>query len=64
MLAELRERLQNADLPEVARQEADREIARLEQIPAVSPEYQVVRTYLEWIADLPWNVTTVDRSRS
>ena len=60
-LAELRERLQNADLPEVARQEADREIARLEQIPAVSPEYQVVRTYLEWIADLPWNVTTVDQ---
>ncbi|MCH8200513.1 MAG: endopeptidase La, partial [Chloroflexi bacterium] len=60
-LAELRERLQNADLPEVARQEADREIERLEQIPAVSPEYQVVRTYLEWIADLPWNVTTVDQ---
>ncbi len=60
-LAELRERLQNADLPEAARQEADREIERLEQIPAVSPEYQVVRTYLEWIADLPWNVTTDDQ---
>ena len=60
-LAELRERLQNADLPETARQEADREIKRLEQIPAVSPEYQVVRTYLEWIADLPWNITTDDQ---
>ncbi len=60
-LAELRERLQNADLPEAARQEADREIERLEQIPAVSPEYQVVRTYLEWIADLPWNITTDDQ---
>ena len=60
-LAELRERLQKADLPEAARQEADREIERLEQIPAVSPEYQVVRTYLEWIADLPWNVTTDDQ---
>ncbi|MCH8051845.1 MAG: endopeptidase La [Chloroflexi bacterium] len=60
-LAELRERLKNADLPEAARKEADREIERLEQIPAISPEYQVVRTYLEWIADLPWNVTTDDQ---
>ena len=60
-LAELRERLQSADLPEVARKEADREIERLEQIPAISPEYQVVRTYLEWIADLPWNITTDDQ---
>ncbi len=60
-LAELKERLQSADLPEAARKEADREIERLEQIPAVSPEYQVVRTYLEWIADLPWNITTDDQ---
>jgi len=60
-LAELRERLQSADLPEAARKEADREIERLEQIPSVSPEYQVVRTYLEWIADLPWNITTDDQ---
>jgi len=60
-LAELRERLQSADLPEAARKEADREIERLEQIPAISPEYQVVRTYLEWIADLPWNITTDDQ---
>ncbi len=60
-LAELRERLQNADLPEVARKEADREMERLDQIPAISPEYQVVHTYLEWLADLPWNVTTEDQ---
>jgi ATP-dependent Lon protease len=60
-LAELRERLQNAGLPEAARKEADREIERLGQIPAISPEYQVVRTYLEWIADLPWNITTEDQ---
>ena len=60
-LAELRERLQSADLPEAARKEADREIERLEQIQAISPEYQVVRTYLEWIADLPWNITTDDQ---
>ncbi len=60
-LAELRERLQNAALPEAARKEADREIERLEQIPAISPEYQVVRTYLEWLADLPWSVTTEDQ---
>ncbi len=60
-LAELRKRLQNADLPEAARKEADREIERLEQIQPISPEYQVVRTYLEWIADLPWNITTDDQ---
>ncbi|HEY5640782.1 MAG TPA: endopeptidase La [Dehalococcoidia bacterium] len=60
-LAELTERLQNAGLPEAARKEADRELERLGQIPAISPEYQVVRTYLEWLADLPWNVTTDDQ---
>jgi ATP-dependent Lon protease len=59
-LVELRERLQKADLPETARKEADREIERLMQIPTISPEYQVVRTYLEWLADIPWNKTTDD----
>ena len=59
-LSELKQRLDEADLPEEARKEADREMQRLTTIPSISPEYQVARTYLEWIADLPWSVSTED----
>ncbi|KKM78577.1 hypothetical protein LCGC14_1358580 [marine sediment metagenome] len=59
-LSELKKRLDEADLPEEARKEADREMQRLMTIPSISPEYQVARTYLEWLADLPWNVSTED----
>jgi ATP-dependent Lon protease len=58
---ELRERLEALELPEEARQEVDRELRRLERIPRESAEAQVVRTYLETVADLPWNETTPDR---
>ncbi|HEX2092162.1 MAG TPA: endopeptidase La [Longimicrobiaceae bacterium] len=58
---ELRERLAALDLPEAAREEADRELSRLERTPQQSAEYQVIRTYLEWMADLPWNVRTQDK---
>jgi ATP-dependent Lon protease len=57
-LDDLREKLATANLPEIARKEADRELARLERINSASPEYQMVRTYLEWVAELPWNKTT------
>src|SRR6185503_16677499 len=57
-LEDLREKLAAANLPEAARKEADRELARLERINSASPEHQMVRTYLEWIAELPWNKTT------
>jgi ATP-dependent Lon protease len=59
-LGELKARLDDAALPEAARKEADREMGRLAQIPTISPEYQVVRTYLEWLADLPWATSTED----
>ncbi|HET8943708.1 MAG TPA: endopeptidase La [Dehalococcoidia bacterium] len=59
-LSELKERLEAAGLPEAAQKEADRELQRLSSIPSVSPEYQVARTYLEWLADLPWDKTTED----
>ncbi len=59
-LSELKKRLDEADLPEGAGKEADREMQRLTTIPSISPEYQVARTYLEWLADLPWNVSTED----
>src|SRR5207247_9642971 len=59
-LAGLRERLQQAGLPEEAKKEADRELDRLASIPTASPEHAMVRTYLEWLADLPWSTATDD----
>jgi ATP-dependent Lon protease len=59
-LTDLRERLDRAGLPAEARKEADRELERLRTMPAASPEHSMVRTYLEWLADLPWSTTTVD----
>jgi ATP-dependent Lon protease len=57
---ELRERLDSLDLPEEVRKAADRELARLERLPAAAAEYGVIRTYLDWLATLPWGVTTPD----
>lgn len=57
-LEDLREKLAKANLPDVARKEADREMNRLQRINDSSPEYQMVRTYLEWLAELPWNNAT------
>ncbi|HXZ84983.1 MAG TPA: LON peptidase substrate-binding domain-containing protein, partial [Myxococcota bacterium] len=51
---DLRRRIEEAGLPEEARREADRELARLGSIPAASPEHGLIRTYLEWMASLPW----------
>ncbi len=56
----MRERIEKADLPEDVRTEAERELRRLERLPAAAPDYHVIRTYLEWILDLPWNVSTED----
>jgi ATP-dependent Lon protease len=56
----MRERIEKADLPEEVRAEADRELKRLERLPAAAPDYHVIRTYLEWILDLPWKKSTED----
>jgi ATP-dependent Lon protease len=56
----LRERVEKADLPEDIRKEAERELRRLERLPSAAPDYNVIRTYLEWILDLPWNKSTED----
>lgn len=50
----LREKLGKAELPEEIRKEADRELARLEKTPAASPEHNVIRTWLEYVIELPW----------
>ncbi|HTI62121.1 MAG TPA: endopeptidase La [Gemmatimonadaceae bacterium] len=54
-IAELREKLDKLELPKEARQEVERELGRLERSGRESMEAQVIRTYLEWIAELPWN---------
>jgi ATP-dependent Lon protease len=59
-LKELRSRLDEADLPEHARDAAERELARLERLPSAAAEYGVIRTYLEWLLTLPWNQMTPD----
>jgi len=57
---ELRERIEQANLPEHGRKQADRELGRLERLPPAAAEYGVIRTYLEWLVELPWSVTTDD----
>jgi ATP-dependent Lon protease len=56
----LRERFEKTNLPEEAKKEVERELARLERLPAGAPDYHVTRTYLEFVLDLPWNKTTED----
>jgi ATP-dependent Lon protease len=60
-LLELREKLEQAGMPAEAHTEALREIERLHDIPSGSPEYSTVRTYLEWMAAMPWSRTTATR---
>jgi ATP-dependent Lon protease len=57
----MRERLEQADLPEEVRKEADRELKRMEKLPAAAPDYHVIRTYLEYVLELPWKKSTEDK---
>jgi ATP-dependent Lon protease len=59
-LEELHDKLDAAALPTSAREAADRELERLKVIPPESAEHSVVRTYLEWLASLPWSTGTTD----
>jgi len=60
-LTELRQRIDDAGLPEAIDTVARREMERLARMTGQSPEYQMIRTYLDWILELPWSVTTEDR---
>lgn len=57
----LRERLAAADLPDEVRKEAERELKRMEKLPAAAPDYHVIRTYLEYVLELPWRKSTEDK---
>jgi ATP-dependent Lon protease len=60
-ITELRKRLDDAKLPEAVLKQAMREVDRLERMSQASPEYQMLRTYLDWVLEVPWSVTTPDR---
>ncbi|MDQ3180179.1 MAG: LON peptidase substrate-binding domain-containing protein, partial [Acidobacteriota bacterium] len=58
---QLRERLETADLPDDVRKEAERELRRMEQLPQAAPDYHVIRTYLEYVLELPWKKSSEEK---
>ncbi|MBT3314670.1 MAG: endopeptidase La [Anaerolineae bacterium] len=59
-VVELRVKVKNAKLPKEARETAEKELGRLAQMPPMAPEVGIIRTYLEWIVDLPWENSSKD----
>ena len=57
----LRERLEKSDLPDEVRTEAERELKRLEKLPPAAPDYHVIRTYLDYVLELPWKKSSEDK---
>jgi ATP-dependent Lon protease len=60
IVAEYRAKIEKSNMPESARKEAERELGRLERSSEQSPEYGWIRTYLDWMTDLPWDVRSED----
>jgi ATP-dependent Lon protease len=59
--SEYTEKLAKANLPEEARKEAERELKRLSAMSAQSPEHSMIKTYLDWMVELPWNLLSDDQ---
>jgi len=60
VVAEYRRKIEESGMPEGARREAERELGRLEQMSEQSPEYGWIRTYLDWMTEIPWSIRTDD----
>jgi ATP-dependent Lon protease len=58
---ELREKIDEANLPEAALSQAERELKRLAALPQHAPDRHLIRTYIEWMAELPWSRETEDK---
>ena len=59
-IAELRERIEKSDMPDQVKEKAFKELDRLAAIPPASPEIGIIRTYLDWLLELPWTKATED----
>ena len=59
-IEEFRQKIESASMPAEALKEANRELGRLAKLPAAAAEYGVIRTYVDWMTSLPWNVTSND----
>ncbi len=60
-LKQINKNIAKAKMPKKVEQEAHRELDRLSKIPPASPEYSVIRTYLDWVCELPWSIQTSDQ---
>jgi len=60
-LKQIKQNIKKAKMPEKVETEALRELDRLGKIPPASPEYSVIRTYLDWVCELPWSIQTKDQ---
>src|SRR5205085_2769399 len=60
VIADLRAKIEAAGMPDEVREQADRELGRLERTSDQSPEYGWIRTYLDWLTEVPWDVRTDD----
>ena len=60
IVEQYRKKLDEADMPEDVRKEADRELKRLERTPEQNPEHGWIRTYLDWMVEIPWSARTAD----